>query len=215
MVAALRAQRQLDQQLNQRVLAIKAFQHQRFKQTYADLLDQPQYARAVQFFLTELYGPVDFSVRDQQFARVVPALVRLFPADIVQTVAVLSSLHALSEQLDSEMAQVIGHEPICSHSYALAWRTVGKPQAREAQISYTLQVGLALERFTRKPLLRQSLRLMRLPASKAGLGALQSFLETGFDTFRDLRGSGYFLQTIAERERKMASELFAAAGAGS
>ena len=46
--------------------------------------------------LDELYGPQDFSDRDAQFARVVPALVRLFPQELVETVAVLARLHALS-----------------------------------------------------------------------------------------------------------------------
>ncbi len=71
-----------------------------------------------------------------------------------------------------------------------------------------LQVGGALERYTRNPLLRHSLRLMRAPAQAAGLGALQSFLENGFDTFREMRGAREFLDTIANRERELAARLF-------
>jgi hypothetical protein len=70
-------------------------------------------------------------------------------------------------------------------------------------------VGSALDRYTRNPLLRHSLRLMRGPASAAGLGALQHFLETGFDTFREMRGAAYFLDTVAQRERRLAAQLFA------
>jgi len=72
-----------------------------------------------------------------------------------------------------------------------------------------LDVGQALDALTRKPLLRHSLRLMRGPAMAAGLSALQRFLETGFDTFRAMRGAEGLLDTIARRERSLAAELFA------
>jgi hypothetical protein len=58
-----------------------------------------------------------------------------------------------------------------------------------------LAVGTALDRYTRNPLLRHSLRLMRGPAQAAGLGVLQAFLERGFDTFGEMRGATEFLQT--------------------
>jgi len=72
-----------------------------------------------------------------------------------------------------------------------------------------LAVGTALDKYTRNPLLRHSLRLMRSPAKAAGLGALQQFLETGFDTFRAMGGAQEFLHTIAQRERALAALLFA------
>jgi len=72
-----------------------------------------------------------------------------------------------------------------------------------------LTVGSALDRYTRNPLLRASLRLMRGPAAIAGLGVLQAFLERGFDTFRDMGGAREFLDTVARRERELASRLFA------
>jgi hypothetical protein len=71
-----------------------------------------------------------------------------------------------------------------------------------------LRVGSALDRYTRNVLLRNSLRLMRGPASAAGLGSLQRFLESGFDTFKSMRGASEFLETVALRERRLASELF-------
>ena len=61
---------------------------------------------------------------------------------------------------------------------------------------------------TRKPLLRNSLRLMRGPARTAGLGSLQGFLERGFETFREMRGATDFLATIGTRERALLDALF-------
>lgn len=213
-VAAERARRSADPALGERVQAVKHYQHQRFEQTYADMLAHPRYAKAARFFLEDLYGPEDFTRRDDQFARIVPALVRLFPHEIISTVMALAELHVLSERMDSAMALALPSSPADGEAYAQAWRAVGQPAQRERQIQLMLQVGGALERYTRNPLLRHSLRLMRTPAQAAGLGALQAFLENGFDTFREMRGAREFLDTIATRERELAARLFAGGVAG-
>lgn len=191
---------------------IKAYQQQRFSHTYADLLSNPRYGGAARFFLEELYGPRDFSERDAQFARVVPALVKLFPQEIVATVHTLAELHALSEWLDTAMGEAHPSKEVTANSYASAWRQVGGAPEREQQIALTLVLGQALDRLTRKPLLRQSLRLMRGPARAAGLDQLQTVLESGFDTFHAMRGADEFLNTVATRERALAAALFGAAG---
>ncbi len=197
--------------LDQSVQALKRYQQQRFARTYADLLAAPRYAPAAQFFLEELYGPGDFTRRDAQFARVVPALVRLFPEQVVQTVAYLAELHALSERLDGEMAEALDGAPLNAASYQAAWQTVGQPGKRQQQIDQTLAVGASLDELTRKPLLRQALRMMRGPAAAAGLAELQHFLEQGFDTFKSMKGAQHFLGTVRQREEDLAAALFGAA----
>jgi hypothetical protein len=98
---------------------------------------------------------------------------------------------------------------VTGEEYGHCWRQVGTVADREQQIALMLAVGAALEGYTRNPLLRHSLRLMRGPASAAGLGSLQAFLERGFDTFRAMKGASEFLETIARRERLLAAQLFA------
>jgi hypothetical protein len=212
------AQRQIrlrEPSLGLQVKAVKAYQHQRFAQTYADQLAHPRFGDAARFFLEDLYGPGDFSLRDQQFARVVPALVRLFPRDIVDTVLSLGRLHALSELLDTAMARCLQAQGLAPGSvlssgqvYARCWREASKPEDRERQIALMLAVGQALDGYTRNPLLRHTLRLMRGPAQAAAMAALQTFLERGFDTFRAMKGAEEFLRTIAQRERGLAAALF-------
>lgn len=201
--------------LLERVVQVKAYQQRRFSHTYSDLLTSARYGAASRFFLDELYGPSDFTRRDAQFARVVPALVKLFPSDIVLTVATLADLHALSESLDTCMGeQIAGDEPLDAVSYVEAWQRTGQVDARDRQISLTLEVAARLDRFTQRPLLRNSLRLMRGPARAAGLAELQRFLETGFDTFRAMHGAQEFMSIVRERERGLASSLFSATSGG-
>lgn len=209
-VDAQRARRAADPDLAARVLAVKDFQHQRFQHTYADLLAQPRYAGAAGFFLSELYGPEDFTRRDTQFRRVVQPLVRLFPHEVVRTVHTLGELHALSEALDSEMGSAVTAVPVPLDAYVQAWQRVGRAADRRNQIVLTRRVADALDAYTRNPLLRHSLRLMRGPARLAGLRDLQRFLESGFDTFAAMHGAQDFLDTIVRREEAVADWLFAA-----
>lgn len=206
-----RARRAATPGLDAKVIALKRYQQQRFSHTYADLLESPRYGAAARFFLDELYGPSDFTRRDAQFARVVPALVRLFPTEIVETVAALAELHALSETLDTLMGSQLDEEAIAGIEYVVAWQATGRMTERDAQIALTLDVAGRLDRFTRRVLVRNSLRLMRGPARAAGLTDLQRFLEAGFDTFRAMHGAQEFIGTVSQRERALASALFAAA----
>ena len=212
-VQAERQQQANDPSFARRVRAVKAYQHQRFERSYADLLAEPTTREAALFFLTDLYGAQDFSARDAQFGRIVPTLDRLFPGDIVRTVRDLAELHALSEQLDHRMAALLPDAPspdLDPARYVQAWCAVGQPGQRERQIALMLGVGSALAGYTRSRLLRHSLRLMRGPARAAGLDALHGFLERGFDTFAGLRRPQDFLDTLARRERELAALLFRA-----
>ncbi|MCI1190361.1 hypothetical protein MOJ79_00715 [Calidifontimicrobium sp. SYSU G02091] len=208
-----RRARAADAGLAAAVVRVKAYQQKRFETTYADLLADPRYAAAARFFLQELYGPHDFTQRDAQFARIVPGLVRLFPREVVDTVTHLAALHALSEELDTLMGRALGARALDRAVYVELWQHVGRAHDRKRQIELMHRVGLDLDAYTRNPLLRHSLRMMRAPARLAGLDALQRFLESGFDTFRAMRGAQSFLATIVRRETSLAERLFAAADA--
>ena len=209
-VDRLRAERAGDPPLAERIACLKAYQSERFSRSYADLLQEPRYRGAARFFLDELYGPQEFGARDAQFARVVPALVRMFPHDVVATVGTLARLHALSESLDSDMARQLTSATVERAGYIAAWQATGRPDGRRQQIDLTLQIGVALDRFTRKPGLRTMLRMMRRPAQTAGLGELQRFLEAGFETFGAMRGAADFLGVIDKRESALVAALFGA-----
>ena len=110
-----------------------------------------------------------------------------FPQQVVTTAVALAELHALTEELDQAMALVWlaqeGDETSDARRYALAWREVGRREDREDQLTVVLRIGEEMARLTRTAGLRVMLRMMRGPATAAGLGSLQRFLESGFDTF--------------------------------
>jgi hypothetical protein len=207
-VDAERRRRAAAPTLASEVAALKTYQQRRFARTHAGLLAHPRYGRAANFFLNELYGPQDFTQRDAQFSRIVPALVRLFPADTVATVESLAAVHALSERLDTAMAIHLDGAAPTRSSYVRAWQATGEPQARARQIALVMSVGEALDRHTRSFVLRASLKAMRGPARAAGMGALQTFLEAGFEAFGAMGGAREFLATIHARETALIQRLF-------
>lgn len=196
--------------LSVRVHLVKRYQQRRFETTYADLLRSPRHGKASRFFLAELYGPMDFRERDAQFSRIVPKLVAMFPADVITTVSQLAQLHALSEQLDTQMARRLESDSVGRADYVGAWRSVGQAQARQLQLSLVLSIGEALNHFTEHVWLLTALRLMRKPAKVAGLSELQQFLEAGVESFRTMRGADQFLLLVHEREQELIDQLFAA-----
>ena len=102
-----------------RVTALKKFQQRRFSHTYADLLPSTRYGAASRYFLDELYGPNDFTARDAQFARVAPAISRVFPSEVAKTVAILAELHALSETLDTGVELVRRYSNPGQHRHSI------------------------------------------------------------------------------------------------
>ena len=201
--------------LGDAVRTIKRLQARRFAGTYADLLSAGPYVSAARFFLEELYSDKDYAERDAQFARIAGTVEKFFPADVAHTAVALAQLHALTEALDHAMAvqwlRTAESDPE-SERYVASWREVGRRADRDRQLAMVLAIGVEMARLTRAPGLRFMLKMMRGPAAAAGLGSLQRFLETGFDTFaamaRRPRGAESFLDTIREREAGLIALLF-------
>jgi len=213
-VSELRASASQHPELCRAVSTIKALQAKRFTSDYHDLLSDPQYSTCARFFLTELYSEKDYSERDAQFARIAGALELTFPEPVVGVAVSLAHLHRVTEELDQAMARCwMGSTERCQAArYLEAWRAVGQRPQREWQLATVLAIGQALSDLTRKRGLRLMLKMMRRPAEFAGLGALQTFLETGFDSFgslaKDPHAVAAFLKTIESRESVWINKLF-------
>ena len=179
------------------------WQARRLRMTYADLSVNPRYAEAIVFFQNDLYGPADFSRRDADLARVVPMMVRMLPEGVIHTTAIAMELNALSQELDrvllSRLPRADGTFTVAE--YCKAYRRAGNFAQREKQIRLIGEIGAALEHYVKKPFIRGALHMMRQPARLAGMGALQDFLERGFNAFHSMHGASEFLATVDQRER--------------
>jgi hypothetical protein len=190
------------------LLLVKAFQAQRLQGTYQDLLTHSQYRNPTLFFLNDLYGTKDFSQRDAELIRVIPALQRFLPDSALSTIADAVELDALSERLDHELCEVLlgslGKSPsTCTlDQYRQAYRVVDQhnPQSREQQMKLVQHIGTALNVLVRKPLLGGLVKSMGPVAHAAGLSSMHDFLTHGFACFKAMGDAREFLAIIQTRE---------------
>ncbi|MEH6461479.1 hypothetical protein V7714_16410 [Chitinimonas sp. JJ19] len=188
------------------------WQADRLAVTYADLRGSERYAQATAFFLSDLYGPRDFSKRDQDGERIVGKMRALLPARAMAAIQSALHLNRLSHELDAAMAvqlfDEMGLSTIDAASYAEAYRRCGL-DARREQIDLVDKLGHELDAVVQKPLVQLALKLAHGPAHMAGLGELQDFLERGVAAFLHMKGADEFLATICERETRILERIAA------
>lgn len=194
------AERAVAAPVAERLKELRAWQAARLAATYADLRQDPLAADAVRFFLADLYGPQDFTQRDQDVARAWPLLKRALPARALEVLSLAIELDVLSAELDLEMTRRLPPGPLGAGVYAETYRAVGRPEDRRRQIRLIVEIGTALARAVQTPLVQLALRAAHGPAHLAGFGALQDFLERGFAVFHKLPHPQQLLTIIEERE---------------
>lgn len=196
---------------------LSRWQSERLAATYADLASQPRYRKAIGFFLSDLYGTSDFAKRDADLVRVYPIMVRALSENALESLATAVELHALTQELDSELLQAlnkagidIGEHPgaLDRESYAQAYRDCDNYDRRVRQIELIRETGELLDEVVRHPMIFFTVRLVRAPAHAAGLGELQEFIERGLGAFRQMKGATRFLQTILDREFYILDQIF-------
>jgi hypothetical protein len=191
-----------------RMRALRQWQSERLARTHADLRRDPRYARAAEFFLGELYGARDFSVRDRQITHAWRFFKRMLPAAALSALGRAIELDVLTRELDQAVAASLPDAAISEDEYARAYRAAGRRDARERQIALAVAAGEDLDRATRHPLSAALLKAARAPARAAGLAELQGFLERGYAAFRAMPDAGDFLAKIRARETALMNDWF-------
>ncbi len=201
--------------------ALRIWQSARLARTYQDFRADPRYSQAVEFFLTDLYGPQEFTGRDQDLRRAWRRLRRALPSAAMNVLGQAVELEVLTLELDHAMVRALGAAQVTDALYAAAYRTVGNRAARTRQIDLIVGIGGDLDRIVNRAWLGALLHAAHLPAHAAGFGELQDFLERGYAAFRRMRGAEGLLCAIRERETLFIQAMFepaerpgAGAGAG-
>jgi hypothetical protein len=196
------------QEFAARLSALRAWQADRLARTYEDLRRDPRYSSAVEFFLSDLYGPREFTRRDQDLNRAWHYLKRTLPDAALTALGRALELQVLSAELDLSMVATVPAWPLTDTGYATAYRAVDRRDARERQLDLVVGVGEHLDRVVRHAWIGAVLRLARAPVQAAGFGVLQDFLERGFAAFSTITDARPFLRAIRERETRLMQAIF-------
>jgi hypothetical protein len=190
-----------------RLRQLQSWQAQRLARTYDDLRRTPDCAGAVEFFLTDLYGPHDQTSRDRDLTRAWRKLKRALPSSAVALLERSIELQVLTAELDQAMLEALGAAAVTGPSYSAAYRAVDRAADRRRQIELVVRIGADLDRLVRRSWVMLALRAAHVPAHAAGLGALQDFLERGFAAFRKMKSARPLLAAIRERETRLMAAL--------
>jgi hypothetical protein len=192
-----------------RLRELRVWQTDRLTRTYRDLREKPRFAPAVDFFLSDLYGPREFSSRDENLTRAWRYLKRTLPISALEALGRAIELEVLTAELDHAMATALAKEEVAETSYAAAYRTVGQRETRQRQIDLVVVAGESLAGTVRYVLVGPLIRAAHGPAHAAGFGVLQDFIERGYGAFRQMGDARAFLTAIRERETALMEALFA------
>lgn len=197
--------------LQNELAQLAKWQSERLKHSHSDVYHSPIYHKGLEFLFTELYSDNDFSDRDRDLERIFPKLIKLLPNSVVETVSLLVELNMLTQMLDQELATALfnelSYQTINEHNYCEAYKLCNNEQKRCHQIKLTKELGQKLDKYARSQVILLSLKLSKNAAENAGLGALHSFLRTGFKAFHSMRNIDMLMNKIAERELRFLQEI--------
>jgi len=170
---------------------------------FADLYTEEGYADAIDFTMSDLAG-IGISSRDRDLERAAPAITTMLPLPALVTIATAAEMNARVLEINIAICRCLlaGNdlpEPITEFEYCVACRKASSLEECAELVHLITGLGRTLKSLVTVPMIGITLRAMRAPAHAAGFGALQEFLEKGYQTFRQIPDIDHFLSEIEKR----------------
>ncbi len=192
--------------------ALQAFQAARIRQTYADIVASPQYAKLGAFFFEQIYGPQDFGFRNHSIKSLHHKLSAFLKGEIINAVGKVIELQDLSDDLDERMAEQmlergLGPE-LTMQEYTDLYCSLGNYPRRVYQIDLLVESVKAIHRISQIRFIGWSLKVVDKAAHLAGMGKIMDFLVQGYDAFHSARDIDFFVHAVEKREMELNDRLF-------
>lgn len=200
--------------LHPQMAMLREWQANRLAHTYADLLADPGYRPACEFFLSDIYAPRDFSQRDHDLERIHKFLSRVLPAATIQLLTATVELNSMTNTLDNRLLQVLVDQlgvtdAVTAELYAEAYRACDNQAERVRQIDLTQSVLRQVSEGARYLIVGVAMKMVKVPAQRAGWVEIYDFLERGYGAFRQMKDAKHFVATIAQREMGLLDLMYA------
>lgn len=197
--------------LRQYRLALQIFQSNRLRRDFGDLAEIPQYEPVGEFFFNEMYGPRDFSDRDEG-ARRLQHIIQMLPGvhlhDIEQVLDLLDLTNRLDEGLARQMLAAGTGTDFDEPTYERAYREADNYDARLKQLNLVNVCTYTVFRLSRSQLLGMGLHRSKLLARLAGIEAAHTFLVKGYDAVRGVSDITLFAETVHTRELARLNRIY-------
>jgi hypothetical protein len=192
-------------------VALQIFQSHRLRRDHADLAEEPQYHELGEFVFEELYGPHDFSARDEQ-ARRLHQFIHMIPGLGLRDIEQIFDLLEISNKLDDSIAAwlvaldtpIDFDEPL----YERAYRMADNYAERVHQLELVRGVLYNVQRLARKPLLGVTLRHTQSLAQATGMTDIHRFLRLGYQSIQQVHDIHRFVETVSLREQERLDRIY-------
>ena len=192
-------------------LALQTLQAQRLRREHADLAAQPQYRALGEFFFTEMYGPRDFTHRDEQ-ARRLRQFVNIVPGLALKDVEPALMMLDLTNRLDDEMVDKLIEmgEPVDfdEAAYERAYRLVDNYAVRQEQLELMRTALYDVYRTARKAFIGTTLDRTEGLAHMTGMSEIHRFLKHGHHAIQTVKDIYHFVETIYVREKDRLDRIY-------
>jgi len=169
---------------------LQAFQQQRLKSTYADMLKSPEYRKMANFFFERLYSPEDFSFRDAAIKKLNKILKGAVYKGMASAMGIVIVLHEFTDALDERMVEKMienGFGPdLTMDQYQEIYRQLDNYDERVHQIKLIITVTLEFHRLSKKWIV----------------------IQEGYDAFRAIKDMKLIAKTMEERELAWHDEIW-------
>ena len=197
--------------LRQYRIALQIFQSNRLRRDYRDLAEVPAYEPLGEFFFNEMYGPRDFSQRDQEGRRL-HHFIGMLPGVRLRDLEEVLELLDLTNQLDEDLAQRMWQANIGTDfdepTYEYFYRLADKYDDRHRQLTLVRTTLYNVFHLSRSAVLGMALRRSHFIARLAGIGHVHTFLRRGYDTLQNVTSIDHFAETIYQRELDRLNRIY-------
>jgi len=202
--------------LDPRLKVLREFQVERLKTTYEDLLDDPETHGVMAFFLDEIYAPKDFAQRDHDAEHLYTQFENLLPSEPLKLLEDVIQVNKQSQALDQLLVDTLGERlqpdaPLKESDYIAGFRECDNAEDRLAQLELTVSAMRDVILGSRLLTVGIGLRMIKIPAYRAGYGDLYEFLQRGYAACKPVRNVNRIVDTINKREKKIIKNIFSGA----
>lgn len=201
--------------LDPQLAMLRGWQANRLARTHVDLLTNPRYSPACEFFLKNIYAPTDFSQRDHDLERIYRFLSRVLPPEMIALLTETVELNSMTYTLDDRLLHVLVDrlgvtDALTAERYAKAYLICDNYTARARQIELIGSILSQVGEGAHLLVVGAALKLAKVPAQRAGWADLYDFLARGRHAFREMKDAQIFVQTITRRESRILDLIYAA-----
>ncbi|GAB4158678.1 MAG: hypothetical protein Fur005_13670 [Roseiflexaceae bacterium] len=192
-------------------LALQQFQSNRLRRDHADLAAEPQYQAIGEFFFNEMYGPRDYTARDdqarrlRQFVHVVPGLTI---RDVEPALQLLDISYRLDESVVEQLMLLEAPLDFSEELYDRAYRLADNYDERVDQLELVRTALYNVFRTANKPLIRLAIERTEQLAQVVGMAEIHRFLWRGYESIQSVRDIYRFVETVYVREKDRLDAIY-------